>query len=154
MRADRHVIRAAPRPALLALGAWLLALAAPGAAATCDITPQGTSFGAYDPLAPAPLDGVGNIAVRCDSAVPFTLSLGTGTGSYADRRMTGASGSLGYNLYVDGSRAIVWGDGSGGTTTVSANAQSADIPIYGRIPAGQNVRADSYTDTLVVTISY
>ena len=145
---------AASRTALLALGASLLPLAAPAAAATCDITPQAASFGTYDPLAAAPLDGVGNIAVRCDSAVPFTLSLGTGTGSYADRRMTGASGSLGYNLYVDGARTIVWGDGSGGTANVSTSAQSADIPIYGRVPAGQNVRADSYTDTLVVTISY
>jgi spore coat protein U-like protein len=132
----------------------LLLAAAPAAAATCDVTPQGVGFGPYDPLDAAALDGVGNISIRCDSAVPFTLSLDPGGGSYADRRMSGPGGSLHYNLYVDASRTIVWGDGSGGTTTVSGSGPTAEVPIYGRMSARQNAGAGAYADTIIVTISY
>jgi spore coat protein U-like protein len=148
------VTRRVSPPARTALTLSLLLAAAPAAAATCDVTPQGVAFGSYDPLAPAAFDGVGNVSVRCDSAVPFTLSLDPGGGSYADRRMSGPAGTLHYNLYVDASRTIVWGDGSGGTTTMSGSGPTAEVPIYGRMPSRQNAGAGAYADTIVVTITY
>ena len=151
MRGRAAVTRRTRRHALALLS---LLLAAPAAAATCDVTPQTVAFGSYDPLDPADLDGVGNVSVRCDSAVPFTLSLDPGGGSYADRRMSGPAGSLHYNLYTDASRAIVWGDGSAGTNTVSGSGPAAEIPIYGRMPSRQNAGAGAYADTIVVTITY
>jgi spore coat protein U-like protein len=132
------------------LGAW----AAPAAAATCDVSPQGVNFGGYDPLAAAPTDGVGTIAISCDSPVSFTVSLSSGAGSYGERRMIGGVTELAYNLYVDASRLVVWGDGNGGSSTYSTSSDSVDIPVYGRIPARQNIPAAAYADTIVVTITY
>jgi spore coat protein U-like protein len=132
------------------LGAWT----APAAAASCDVSPQGVNFGSYDPLAAAPLDGVGTIAISCDSAVSFTVTLSPGAGSYDQRLLSGAAAELGYNLYIDASRLIVWGDGNGGSGTYSTTADNVDIPVYGRIPARQNVPATAYTDTITVTITY
>jgi spore coat protein U-like protein len=145
---------ALPAVRALAAAALLGAWAAPAGAASCDVSPQGVGFGGYDPLAAGPLDGVGNIAIRCDAPVSFTVSLGAGAGSYSERRMNAAGAELGYNLYVDASRLVVWGDGGGGSTTYSTTADTADIPVYGRIPAHRNVPAGAYADTIVVTITY
>jgi spore coat protein U-like protein len=136
--------------------ALLLALWLPGAAAaaSCDAVSQGADFGAYDPLSTTVTDTVGSIGLRCDAPVSFTLSLSAGNGSFVERRMTSGAGQLGYNLYTDAGRTIVWGDGSGGSATVSTNAQSADFPVYGRMPPRQPVRAGVYTDMIVMTISY
>jgi len=143
------------RPLLLAAGVAALAgEAAPAAATTCDVSPQGVSFGAYEPLSPSQLDGVGNIAVRCDGATSFTVEIGAGGGSFADRHMRGAADDLHYNLYQEPSRITVWGDGTGGGSTLSVTGQDLLVPIYGRIPARQNVRPGAYGDTIVVTITY
>lgn len=135
--------------ATLALG-----LAAPAWAVICSVTPQGVAFGAYDTLSAAATDGAGTINVSCDASTSFTVSLSTGSGSYAQRLMTGGANQLGYNLYTDASRTTVWGDGLGSTSTVSATGGNVNLPVYGRIPAQQNVPANSYGDTITVTVSY
>lgn len=142
------------RPALIGCALLATAAAAPAAAASCNVSPQGVSFGSYDTLSPSPQDGVGNIAVSCDSTTSLTISLSAGSGSYPERHMVAGAGALPYNLYTDASRIIVWGDGSGSTGTVSATAAAADIAVYGRVPARANVTVGSYTDTIVVTVSY
>jgi spore coat protein U-like protein len=144
------------RGGLIARFALLLALWLPGAAvaATCDVVPQGPDFGAYDPLSPSPADTVGSIGLRCDTPVSFTISLSAGSGSFAERRMTSGSSELGYNLYTDAARTLVWGDGSGGSATVSATAQNEDFPLYARAPPRQPATAGVYADAIVITIDY
>ena len=142
-----------------ALGAcaWLLAagaIAAPAQSATCDMTPQGVNFGAYDPFEPGDLDGVGNISITCDVDVSVTISLSSGTGSFSPRTMTSGANQMAYNLYTNAQRVLVWGDGSGGSDTVSATIRTQQFPIYGRIPARQNIPPGDYGDTIFVTISY
>ncbi|HEX6376217.1 MAG TPA: spore coat U domain-containing protein [Allosphingosinicella sp.] len=134
--------------------AGVVGSASPAAAASCNVNPSGVSFGAYDPLSSSPLDGVGNIAISCDASTSFAISLSTGAGSYAERRMSSGGAALTYNLYTDASRLTPWGDGSGGSSTVSMTGAAADIPVYGRMAAHQNVPAGAYADTIVVTITY
>jgi spore coat protein U-like protein len=128
--------------------------AVPAHAATCDISPQSVSFGAYDPTEPSDLDGVGTITIACDAEVSVTISLSSGAGSYGVRAMPGGTGQLSYNLYTTSQRVIVWGDGSGGSDSVSDTLQSRDFTVYGTIPARQTVSAGTYADTIVVTITY
>jgi len=132
----------------------LLALSAPARAAVCSVSPQSVNFGNYDPLSASPLDGVGNVNVSCDAPTSFSISLGTGAGSYASRVMTSGASQMIYNLYTDAGRLLIWGDGSASTSTVSANSTGGDFTVYGRIPASQNLPASSYTDVIVVTITY
>lgn len=133
--------------------ATALGLLAPGALA-CTVTTAGISFGAYDPFSAAPLDAAGTLTVDCASA--FTLTLSPGTGSYASRTLGSSAHILNYNLYTDSAHTQVWGDGSSGTSSVggSGSATAVDYPVYGRIPAHQNVGAGSYGDSIVVTISF
>ncbi|MGE5621391.1 MAG: spore coat U domain-containing protein [Candidatus Bathyarchaeota archaeon] len=144
----------------------LLLAAHPAGAITCTATATSTSFGVYNPASLLPLDGVGNVRVACSTLLlnvlvgyDILLSPGGG-GSYGARRMANGSSSMTYNLYTDLTRLSVWGDGSGGSAMVSDGyllmllALHRDYPVYGRIPAGQNLPAGSYTDTILVTVNY
>ena len=121
-------------------------------AASCEVNPQGVSFGNYDPLNIIPHDGVGNIHIRCDLLTGFTVSLGSGIGTVSDRQMIGGAPHLRYNLYKGPARLVVWGDS--GASSVSAIGSNVNMPVYGRIPPRQNVPANAYVDVVVVTITY
>ncbi len=67
------------------------------------------------------------------------------------------SDALNYNLYLDAARTSIWGDGTGGTalfTVAIPSGKAVNVTIFGRIPAGQDVAAGSYSDSIVVTIQF
>jgi spore coat protein U-like protein len=133
------------------LAACLMLCASSAAAAACNVSPQGVSFGNYDPLGGSAVDGVGNVNVSCDVETSFTVSLGTVNGTVGDRRMTGAPAHLAYNLYRDSSRLLVWGEAGAG---VSSSGTNIDLTVYGRIPGAQNVPANVYADSVTVTVAF
>lgn len=141
------------RPSLLAL-CLAAGFAAPAEAAGCSISPQSVAFGNYDSLSPAPLDGVGNIAISCSAPTSFTISLGAGSGTIEQRVMISGANTMQYNVHSDAARMLVWGDEMGGGTTVSDTTQNGNYAVYGRIPPRQNLPAGSYTDSIVVTVTY
>jgi spore coat protein U domain-containing protein, fimbrial subunit CupE1/2/3/6 len=52
---------------------------------------------------------------------------------------------------------LIWGDGTGGTQTYSALIalpQSVVVPVYGRVPSGQDVAVGAYVDTITATILF
>lgn len=145
----------------------LLLLSAPAQALleTCTATALPVSFGAYDPVSGAAVDGTGQVTVLCTAVVSinvgYSISLSSGgAGSYAPRHMSLLSNTLNYNLYTSAARNTVWGNGSGGTSTVSDSYAlalllvSRDYPVYARVFASQNVAAGAYTDSITVTINY
>lgn len=145
-----------------ALGALVLLLA-PFQAKACTISVGGVAFGNYDPGSASPDDGTALLIVACVSTENSVLTaLGAGgSGSYATRRMSNGASNLNYNLYTNSARTIVWGNGSGGSSTVTltggillGGTRYFTRTVYGRIPAGQNVSAGSYGDTIVVTITF
>lgn len=130
-------------------------LAAPQAdAASCTLTVPGISFGSYDVFNNQHLDSTGYITVDCDVATAYTISLGQGNGSYTLRTMISGGHTLDYNLYVDASRTIVWGDGTGSTATVSSSGSNENHSVYGRIPARQNAYVGAYADSITVTLNF
>ena len=65
---------------------------------------------------------------------------------------------LHYNLYLDASRTAVWGDGSlGSQEYFNANPPKktpVTVPIYGRIPSGQDVGVGQYDDTVTLVVNF
>jgi spore coat protein U-like protein len=61
-----------------------------------------------------------------------------------------------YNLYQDSARSTLWGNTSGtAPSAVAGTGTNADITVYGRVDAGQNLPvAVSYTDTVVATVTF
>ena len=139
-----------------ACAALALALAAQSAAAVCLIGATGVAFGPYDPRSASTTDGVGTLTFTgCTAAYTIALSSGS-SNSYALRKMAAGPYNLNYNLYTDIGRTIVWGDGTGGTSvrSISGAPDGAAYPVYGRIPAAQNLGAGSYSDQVIVTVTF
>lgn len=160
-------------------GAWLRGCLASAAAAlagpvlaACGIAnaPITLGFGSYTPItfagkiASSDVDSNGIISISCTGltqSVTYAIKLDGGSSNSVNARsMTRAGGgsSMGYNLYTDAARTVIWGDGINGGTfsgTVSAPGGTVDRTFYGRIPAGQStVMPGTYSDQLVITLEY
>jgi len=146
-----------------ALLPWLLAVALALTAqqgwaqtVTCSLSVTGVSFGSYDVFSGVALDSTGNIGVNCASGVGYSIALSAGGGSFTQRVMANGTHKLNYNLSTDATRIPVWGDGTGGTAIVngSGTGTSVNHGVYGRIPARQNATVGSYSDSIIVTVTF
>lgn len=109
------------------------------------------SFGDYDPTdTTTPSDASGSVTVRATKALGYTIYIGN------DRTMSDGSGNnLSYELYSDSARTSAWGsDLAGGESTTSAGNSPLSHTIYGRISAGQDVPAGSFSDTVTITVEW
>jgi spore coat protein U-like protein len=143
---------------------------APNANAACAVSTTPVNFGFYDVLSSASLDSTGSITVDCSVGpsppnppvdVLITIDQSANSGSFNPRKMKNATGPdlLNYNLYNDTTMVSIWGDGTGGTSTVILRKVNKNRPpvvttVYGRIPGGQDVSAGPYSDILTVTITW
>ena len=131
-------------------------------AAACRVTPQDLNFGTYDSLAAASLSATSQISINCSKNTPFTVELNAGqhAGSGFNRNMANGTNLLGYQLYTNSSHTTIWGDGTGGTGTMSGTgtgpgaAHTITETVYGEVPAQQSVPVGSYSDTITVTVSF
>ena len=156
--------------ARLSLWAALLLAGAPRAAGqvACTASADPVVFGSYSPLDGTGIDATGRVRVRCDrpteAADPgaYVIRLGPGaSGDVVRRALLGPEGgTLAYRLYTDATRTTIWGDGTGGSSTV-ADAFSLSIPfvsreyvVYAHLPARQNVRPGAYADAVIVTVEF
>ena len=141
--------------------AALLAVSPPTLEAGCTLSVQGgVSFGTYNVFAPAPLDTTGRISYQCDRSdhgIRITLDRG-GSATFLPRRLANGVQQLEYNLFTDAARTEIWGDQTEGTGVYyrknPPNNNWVNVTIYGRIPAGQDVAAGSYGDTIRVDINF
>lgn len=131
----------------------------------CSISTSPVAFGAYDPVganAANPLDSAGTVIVTCTSGASTTITLGQGanagpgsTDAAPARRMRDSgSGYLSYALYQDGSHMTTWGNTGATGVAHTGTGSSANISVYGRVAAGQNVASGSYSDTVLATITF
>ena len=135
-----------------------------GQAFQCSVASTPVSFTNYDVFSTIPTYSTGTLSVSCNNpanrAMPVAISINSGgSGSFNPRQLRATIGTdrLNYYLFTDPSRTVIWGDGTGGTSTV-VNTVSKSAPwnasIYGSLPQRQNVRAGSYADAIVVTVSW
>lgn len=141
----------------LILLACVLTVAGPAAwPANCTVSTSGLNFGTYDVFSTLNDDITATITVNCTKNKSYSISLSSGSGTFGSRTLTGTAGALSYNLFLDATHLTIWGDGSSGTGTFSGMGTGANIgtPVYGRIPARQNVRVGSYSDLITVTVTF
>ncbi|MBX6370209.1 MAG: spore coat protein U domain-containing protein [Rhodospirillales bacterium] len=130
------------------------------ATATCTVAAGVLDFGSYNGT--SNVDGSATITVDCGSVEPSNSVYVTfGLGSHAEttqRRMADGTATqfLNYNLYSDSGRTTALGDTDQLPVTLSLNTgeYGGEVTVYGRVPSGQNVKAGTYTDTVVVTLNY
>jgi spore coat protein U-like protein len=119
------------------------------------------NFGTYDPVSKVSNSSSANLTVTCSLISIFNLSLGTGqSGNYLSRIMTSGAPNtdkLQYNLYLNSGHTSIFGDGTEGTSSlnqISIKIGATTVPIYGLIPAQQNISAGAYTDSVAIMITF
>jgi spore coat protein U-like protein len=139
----------------------------------CTVATTALNFGPYDPLVvntTANLDNgtSASVSISCVKGSPATIALGNGAHfSGTNRRMQNASKPtvlLTYELYQPPTNAANAACAFPGTTVwngvnvlapVSApDKNSRTFNVCGTVPAGQDVEAGTYSDTVVVTVSF
>lgn len=136
-----------------------------GLGCSCTVSPTGVAFGSYVTTSPTAKTANGNVAVTCSALVIYTasyvISLAKGNSTtYTPRFMNLSGVHLNYNLYTTAAFTSIWGDATGGTVTVSDSYTSIGLSttrnytVFGQIPALQPVGPGTYTDTVLVTVTY
>jgi len=125
----------------------------------CQITnTPAIAFGNYNPLSVTPVDATGTISLACTKGAVAVITLDTGANSSNATGMTramkdAATDYLSYELYSDSNRTSVWKP-AGVTEPAAPSKAAVNYTVYGRIPAGQDQPANSYSDTVVITVSF
>ena len=145
-------------------------------AQTCSVSATSTlAFGAYDPVvanAASALAGTGSVSIKCTKGSSgITIDLDAGAhASGTQRRLQGATVTtdfLNYGItqpattspWTSCAGSTVWGSTVGGSVytpsgvTWSAAAAQA-FTVCGSVPAAQNISAQSYSDTVTVTVNF
>ncbi|MCA3574172.1 MAG: spore coat U domain-containing protein [Aestuariivirga sp.] len=124
-------------------------------ACTIDVAPL--SFGSMESLAEA-VDAQTTITANCTNATSYSISLGLGNGNGvtgpAARKMTKGGDTITYGLYQNPDRTTVWGDQVSNDFDGAGTGSFQSISVYGRIPSQNTPPTGTYTDTVVVTITY
>ncbi len=149
------------RSVFLALALLLFGTrAADAASAICTLSATNVAFGV---VTGATVTAAGQVTLHCtgNGNVNYSLSLSTGSsGSYTLRRMTSGANRISYNLFTDTARTQIWGDGTGGSTTVTGQLKfqgvgnlTIPISVYGTYPVQPLPAPGSYADTITVSMS-
>ncbi|MDD3530359.1 MAG: spore coat U domain-containing protein [Gallionellaceae bacterium] len=139
-----------------------------GCSCVVNYTANTMAFGTYNPLLGSNHDAAGDVNLRCYTtagllvSVDIALNKGVYSTVFSPRKMASGANRLNYDLYTNSGRTTIWGDGSGGTGTVTDSITLAllsyvyrSYSVYGRIPGGQNtVPPGSYSDTVTITLTY
>ncbi|NGY04417.1 Csu type fimbrial protein [Solimonas terrae] len=106
----------------------------------------------------ANIDQTSTINITCTSGAPYTVKLNAGanagtTNDVNTRRMkSSATNYVSYNLYSDSAGGTTWDNTTG--VTRSGTGSVENITVYGRVPPQTTPPADTYTDTVTVTLTY
>lgn len=126
----------------------------------CSVSAQPLAFGTYNPSDSGPTTTNAKITVNCGASVlmlgTVDVSISPGGSTNANARTMANGGSkLSYNIYQDAAYSTVWGSSTVQTfSLLSVLSFSGTAMVYGRIPALQWVKSGTYTDSLVVTVTY
>ena len=123
----------------------------------CAVSATNLNFGSIGLLS-ANLDASSTVTAACTNGAPYNVGLnaGAGTGAtVAARKMTNGANTVTYSLYTNASRTTVWGN-TVGTNTVggTGSGSNQNLTVFGRMPPQTTPAPATYTDTIIVTVTY
>jgi len=123
------------------------------------LTATPLAFGAYDPTSSSSNTNMNTITVQCTLNNSYSIALNKGissAGTVAMRKMTNGSNTLNYTVYTASNYAVIWGDGTSGTSAVAGTGTGLpqNYDVFGLIPSRQTSIAGVYADIITVTVTY
>ena len=126
--------------------------------ASCTVAVSNMDFGNIDAAIVAPVDQTASISITCTNDSAYTVGLDHGVHAVdagpTGRRMDNGGNLLAYGLYQDASRSLAWGFGTGTVAAGVGTGGNQALTVFGRIPAGQQAVAGTYSDRVVVVVTY
>ena len=121
----------------------------------CSVSAGTLNFGNQGLLTSA-VDSTTAISVQCANGVAYQVGLGNGqNASGTTRRMRNATRYVTYEVYRNSARTQRWGNTlNADTVTGTGNGNIQNLSVYGRVPAQTTPNAGTYTDVVVVTVTY
>lgn len=122
---------------------------------TCRVSGGSMDFGLIPSLA-SPIDASVAISARCSASTPYTVSLNDGLSpsGLMMRRMNNGAEMMRYDLYKNAGRTAPWGSDTGFNVAATGSGSSQSYTVFGRIPAQITPPVGTYTDTVLITVSY
>lgn len=139
----------------------------------CTVATTALAFGSYDPIlanTTAALNNgtTGSVVITCVKGTSAVIALGNGlyfaSGTRQMRHATKTTVFLTYQLYQPPSNAAgaactfpattLWSSTGTLTTTAAPDKNSRTFNVCGTVPAGQDVEMGTYSDTVVVTVTF
>ncbi len=124
---------------------------------TCTVNAADLNFGTSGFLT-SNVDTTSTISINCNSGLPYTIGLSGGLSGATNptlRQMVNGGDQVTYGIYQNAARTIPWGD-TIGTNTISSvgTGLAQSFTTYGRVPPQTTPNAGTYSDTIIVTVSY
>jgi len=127
---------------------------------SCRLNTRPLDFGGYPDgslsavLTTATIDVVCRGLGAAGRFATVTAGPSSNTGSYQNRAMRNGDSRLYYQVYIDPSRIIVWGDGTQGTqpVIVPQPGSNSTFTVYGGLFQGQTGEVGRYSDTIRITV--
>ena len=124
--------------------------------AFCEVSATDLDFGVAG-LLNANVDSTGTITVRCTRGTPYTVALSGGLAGATtpdQRRMTNGANSVRYGIYRNSARTLGWGDQPTNIVSGTGTGNAQYYTTYGRVFPQTTPPPGTYTDTIVVTVTY
>ena len=126
---------------------------------SCSVTATTLNFGSSGVIS-SNIDTSNSVSVTCTTGTPYTVSLSGGNSGATDptlRKLANAGNTafVTYGIYRDAARSLPWGSTIGTNTAAGTGTGSAQIYAgYGRVPPQTTPAAQTYTDTIIMTVTY
>ena len=120
------------------------------------VNPTTLDFGTQGPLV-ANVDQTSTITLTCTTGALYDVGLddGGGNAGIGARRMINGAEDVGYQLYSNAGRTVVWGESIGtDTVTGTGNGLAQTLTVYGRVPPQTTPPANVYNDSVTVSVTY
>jgi spore coat protein U-like protein len=123
----------------------------------CSVSATGVNFGSSGPIT-SNVDAAGTVTVQCTNSTPYTVALNGGSSGASDptkRKMSKAAETITYGLYQNSARSQAWGS-TVGTNTVAGTGTGSNqaLTVYGRVASQTTPSPGTYTDSVIVTVTY
>lgn len=127
-------------------------------ATSCTVSVANMDFGNIDAAVVASVDQIATISLSCTNASNYTIGLNQGAYSMdtvpTGRRMNNGGHRLAYGLYLDSARSKNWGHDAGTVAVGVGSGGEQPHTVFGRIFSNQEAFTGTYSDTVVVIITY
>jgi spore coat protein U-like protein len=122
------------------------------------VTASDLNFGSHS-LLNSNIDASNNIVVNCTPELDYVIGLNGGNQGATDptqRKMANAGNTefVTYGLYKDAGRSQAWGDSGALLFSGTGTGANQNLNAFGRVAPQTTPSPNSYTDIVVITVTY